>query len=100
CSGFVDFANLDLTAAAVPKDLPAVLPLWSDLSFQRAGADAIYYQTLGSSGSRRFVVQWNTAYPVGSANPVIFELILSEADNSVRFQYKSVNAGGGADPSS
>jgi hypothetical protein len=94
CSGFTDFANTDLSAATVPGDLPAVLPLWTDLTFDYAGAGAVYYAGLGSAGSRRFVVQWQNAYPQGSPNPVTFQAILAEGANSVLFQYKSVALGG------
>lgn len=95
CVGLNDFANTDLTTVATPGDHPAVLPLWSDLTFQVAGAGAVFYQTLGSAGSRRFVVQWNDAYPQGSPNPVTFQVILSEGTNAVLFQYKTVGVGPG-----
>jgi len=95
CSGFNDFANTDLTNAGPPNDLPAVLPLWSDLTFAVPGAGSVFYQTFGTAGSRRFVVQWANAYPQGSANPVNFEVILTEGANSVTMQYQTVTLGGG-----
>lgn len=98
CSGFeADFANVDVSAAAVPNDRPAALPYWSDLTFQVAGAGSILYQTLGSAPTRRFVVQWNNAYPQGSQNPVTFQAVLHEGSNRLFFQYKNV-ALGAADP--
>src|SRR5262245_40625877 len=30
CDGFTDFANADVTSTATPKNLPTVLPFWSD----------------------------------------------------------------------
>jgi hypothetical protein len=95
CVGLNDFANTDLSVVGPPTDPPAVLPLWSDLTFQVAGAGAVYYQTLGSSPNRRFVVQWNNAYPQGSQNPVTFQVILSEGSNAILFQYKTVALGAG-----
>jgi hypothetical protein len=95
CVGLNDFANTDLSVVGPPADHPAVLPLWSDLTFQVAGAGAVYYQTLGSSPSRRFVIQWNDAYPQGSQNPVTFQVILSEGSNAILFQYKTVTLGSG-----
>jgi hypothetical protein len=95
CTGLNDFANTDLSVVGPPRDHPAVLPLWSDLTFQVAGADAVYYQALGSTPNRRFVVQWNNAYPQGSQNPVTFQVILSEGSNAVLFQYKNVTLGAG-----
>jgi hypothetical protein len=91
CAGFdADFANTDLTAAQVPNDRPAILPFWTDLTFQEAGAGGVLYQTIGAAPARRFVVQWNNAYPQGSGSPVTFQIVLSESDNSALFQYKNV----------
>jgi hypothetical protein len=95
CDGFVDFANTDLTSTATPRDLPAILPFWSDLTFEVAGGGAVFYQTIGVPGSRRFVVQWTNAYPQGSPNPVTFQAILSEGTNAVLFQYQSAQLGAG-----
>jgi hypothetical protein len=98
CAGFeIDFANVDITAAAVPNDRPAVLPYWTDLTFQVAGGGAVFYQTIGVAPSRRFVVQWNNAYPQGSTSPVTFQAVLSEQGNRILFQYKTV-ALGASDP--
>jgi hypothetical protein len=94
-----DFANTDLTVAPPPNDPPALLPFWSDLSFAVPGAGAVIYQTLGAPGARRFVVQWNNAYPQGSQSPVTFEAVLFEAGNKVLFQYQNVELGAG-DPNS
>ena len=98
CTGFEsDFANTDITAAQVPNDRPAILPFWTDLTFQDPGAGAVLYQTIGSAPDRRLVIQWNNAYPQGSSNPVTFQAILHESDNSMLFQYKGV-AQDAADP--
>jgi hypothetical protein len=90
-----DFANADLSVSGAPDGTPAVMPFWTDLTFQVPGADSVYYQTLGTAGSRRFIVQWNKAYPQGGPNPVTFQLILSEGTNNVTFQYQAVNLGQG-----
>ena len=93
CVGLTDFANIDLTSAATPHDYGAVLPFWSDLTFQVPGAGAVYYQTVGAVGSRRFVIQWSNAFPQGSPNPVTFQVVLSEGSNRILFQYQSVGLG-------
>ena len=93
CAGFTDFANTDLTSATTPNDFPALLPFWSDLTFQAPGAGSVFYQTSGAAGSRRFVVQWNNAYPQGSPNPVTFQVVLFEGSNKILFQYQSVGLG-------
>lgn len=96
CSGFdADFANNDVTAVPVPNDVPALLPFWSDLTFQVPGAGAVFYQTLGAAPSRRFVVQWHQAYPQGSPNPVTFQVVLGEGLPGILFQYQQVELGGG-----
>ena len=95
CSGINDFANVDLSSTMPPGDLPGVLPFWSDLTFQVAGGGAVFYQTTGAAGARRFVVQWDKAYPQDSPNPVTFQVILSEGTNTVLFQYKEVDFGSG-----
>ena len=38
CGGFSYFANVDLATTAPPNDAPAIMPFWSDLTFQTAGA--------------------------------------------------------------
>jgi hypothetical protein len=93
CTGFVDFANLDLTAATPPGDPAAAFPYWSDLTFQVPGGGAVLYHTLGVAGSRRFVVQWNDAFPVDSLNPVTFQAVLVEGTNRILFQYRTVDLG-------
>jgi hypothetical protein len=93
CSGFVDFANSDLSQTSGPNDLPGIFPFWTDLSFQAGGA--VVYQTQGVPGSRKFVVQWNKAYPFQSTNPVTFQVVFSEGSSSILVQYKTVDLGPG-----
>src|SRR5688500_16803503 len=38
CDDLLDFANTDLSAVAPPNDAAAVLPFWSDLTFEVPGA--------------------------------------------------------------
>jgi hypothetical protein len=92
CSGLeADFANVDITAAAVPQDRPAMLPFWTDLTFQVAGGGSVFYQTVGAAPARRFIVQWHNAYPQGSASPVTFQAVLSEQGDRILYQYRSVS---------
>jgi len=92
-SQIVDFANTDLTSTAVPGDLPAIAPFWMDLTFSPAGAGAVYYQTVGSSPNRQFIIEWYNAFPAGTLSPVTFEAVLNEGSNNVLFQYQTVNLG-------
>lgn len=96
CAGFeADFANVDISAAPVPHDGPALLPLWTDLTFQVPGAGSVLYQTVGDAPDRRFVVQWDNAIPQGSSMPVTFQAVLHEAGSRIVFQYRSVSLTGG-----
>jgi len=96
CSGYdADFANTDLSVAPVPNDAPALLPLWSDLTFQVPGAGSVLYQTVGEAPDRRFVVQWHDAYPQGSPNPVTFQAVMAEGSTDILFQYLAVDLGEG-----
>lgn len=95
CSSLNDFANIDLSGASPAPDLPALYPFWTDLTFQDPGAGSVFYQTIGTPGNRRFIVQWNTALPQGDTSGVTFEVILSEGTNAVSFQYRTVALGGG-----
>ncbi len=90
-----DFAHIDLNGGSPAPDLPALYPLWTDLTFQDPGAGSVYYQTIGSPGNRRFIVQWNTALFQGDASGVTFEVILAEGTNSINFQYKTITLGAG-----
>ena len=93
CTSLNDFANTDLSTLPTPGDYPALLPFWSDLTFQTEGAGAVLYRSTGTAGSRRFIVQWDNAYPQGFTAPVTFQVILSEGTNTILFQYKTVNLG-------
>ncbi len=101
CTTSNDFANTDLTqagppgAGSAPSDAAAILPYWMDLSFQAPGADALYYQSQGTPGSRKFILQWNNVFPAASPNPVTFEVVLYEGSNTILFQYGTVNLGAG-----
>jgi len=95
CVNTADFANTDLASAGPPGNPPAILPFWMDLTFQVPGGGSVFYQVTGASPNRKFIVQWNNAYPLGSPNPVTFEVILSEGANQILFQYQTTNLGSG-----
>ncbi len=95
CSTVNDFANIDVNGASPAPDLPALYPLWTDLTFASPGAGSVFYQTIGTPGNRRFIVQWNTALFQGDSSGVTFEAILSEGTNAVLFQYKTIGLGAG-----
>ncbi|MFN7916579.1 MAG: dockerin type I domain-containing protein [Vicinamibacterales bacterium] len=95
CTGLEDFAPLDLSAVAPQGDLAGIFPLWSDLTFQVPGSGAIYYKAVGTAPTRRFVIQWKSAFPQNSTNGFDFEAVLFEGSGKVLFQYQRVDFGSG-----
>jgi hypothetical protein len=89
-----DFANTDLTLAGPPGNLPAIMPYWTDLTLLGAGS-AVYYQTQGTVGSRRFIIEWYNASVVATSSAATFEAILTEGSNQILFQYLTVDSGQG-----
>lgn len=99
------FAQLWTSATGTPSDewsngrLPstsspdAVLaPFWDDLR-PNTGAD-IYTSTLGSAGSRTFVVEWrNWRASSSGTEDLTFQLHLLEATGEVQFHYCAMVAG-------
>ncbi len=95
------FVNRELDSALLLDDPTIIAPLWHDWVFDndlQPLADAVYYETLGSPGSRRFVVQWNRAYsdtPTLS-DPVTFQVVLYEETGNILFHYADVFAAAAA----
>jgi len=87
-----DMTNLDLTSQSPVGNLPLIAPFWMDLSFAIPGAGAIVYQTMGSPGSQQFVVQWNNVFGLNAPGVLNFQAVLSEATNTILFQYQSVES--------
>ncbi|MEM1038031.1 MAG: tandem-95 repeat protein, partial [Pseudomonadota bacterium] len=75
---------------------PAIAAYWDALN---QGTGSVFTETIGSTpGARQFVIQWNE---VGAdADPGsngTFQIVLNEADGSVRINYDDVDFGGNAD---
>jgi hypothetical protein len=88
-----DMTTRDLTAQPTPGNLPSIAPFWMDLSFAVPGAGALSYQTLGTVGSRQFVMQWNNVHALNGPDALNFEVVLKEGTNTVLFQYQKVDSG-------
>ena len=88
------FVNRELDSPDLIGDPRLIAPLWHDWNFEgelQPLADAVYYDTLGSPGSQRLVVQWNRAYndtPTIS-DPVTFQAVLYE-NGDILFHYPDV----------
>ena len=88
-----DMTTRDLTAQPTPGNLPVIAPFWMDLSFAVPGAGALSYQTLGSAGSRQFVLQWNNVHALNGPDALNFEVVLNEGTSTILFQYQKVDSG-------
>jgi uncharacterized repeat protein (TIGR01451 family) len=100
-AGATDFNNTNLPDPADPND--AVYPFWDDLVFDdtntgtTCGVDidcGIYYQVVGSTPNRRFIIQWNHVPFVGgdlgdgfSDGHVTFQVQFDEGTRDIRFEY-------------
>jgi uncharacterized repeat protein (TIGR01451 family) len=73
-----------------------IAPFWDDI-VTWGSAGAIYYQTLGTSPNRMFVVEWydNQGYS-STPSGATFEAIMCEGSNFILFQYQDVDFGGGS----
>src|SRR5258706_10713027 len=83
------FSNVDLTITSPSNNLPAIAVLWDDWETQSEGTDALYYQTIGTPGSRQFIVQWNAVEAVNGdgTNTLTFEVRLFEGTDKILFSY-------------
>ena len=88
-----DMTTRDLTAQPTPGNLPVMAPFWMDLSFAVPGSGALSYQTLGSVGSRQFVMQWNNVHGLNGLDALNFEVVLKEGTNTILFQYQKLDSG-------
>jgi hypothetical protein len=86
----VDALPVDLTKKAPAADLPTIAVFWHDWTFEYFGSDRGYYQTLGTPGNRRLIVQWNfTISNTGPGNDTVtFEAKLFEGSNDIEFHYR------------
>jgi hypothetical protein len=91
-----DFTNLDLTVQSPAGNQPLIAPFWSDLTFSVPGAGSAVYQTLGTSPTRQFVIQWNNATVLNISGNLNFQAILYEGSNNILFQYQAVQSSSAA----
>jgi len=88
-----DFNNTNLTTAIAPSNnLPCIAVLWDDWETESVGADALYYTSWGTVGSRQFIVQWNQVMPVNGPgrDTVTFQARLFEGSNQILLSYLDV----------
>ncbi len=89
-------SNAAFTNSAMPTGTfgAAIAPWWDDLYPPCDTTDRILYQTVGSPGSRRFVIQWDMIPhinpPCSPPDRITFQAVLFEGTNEVLFQYLDV----------
>jgi hypothetical protein len=64
-------------------------PFWDDLN-PGAGGSGIRYQTLGTAGSRQFVVRWNVAHYASTGDPLDVTVVLHEGSSDIQVCYRDV----------
>jgi hypothetical protein len=92
--GYTTYAGSDLTQNAGPNR-PIIAPLWDDWVTNLSDNQAVYYETLGTPGNQRFVVQWDhlAGFP-GSLPTFTFEVALFD-NGRIEFRYDNVASGDG-----
>lgn len=83
----VAHVNQTLTAPISPN-LALAAVLWDDWLTFASTADAVYHETLGAPGARRFIVQWHVVqhYPA-SPSTVTFQAVLHEEGGAIEYRY-------------
>lgn len=89
CIGYPDHAALPVTFP-VYADYPFLAPLWTYLTDAYGN---VYAGVVGDAPNRRFVIEWSgvtSAYQVQDTGTATFEVVLSEADGTIAYQYQDV----------
>jgi len=97
-NGYLTFGNSGNIYAnqAIPIPIgPGTLiaPFWDDLVPPDTGG-GVFYETRGEAGHRKLIVTWADCSHWVFANHtagITFQAVLSESDNSIRFNYQDVN---------
>jgi hypothetical protein len=69
-----------------------IAPFWDDLRIANPEA-AIYYETIGTSPNRMFIIEWKDISHYYGTGAITFEVILYEGSNQIKFQYYDVDFG-------
>ncbi len=87
------YTNLDLnTAEWGSEDSAGIAVFWDDLVLD-AGIGRVYHELRGGSGSRRFIIQWQSARPYSqTTGSITFQAVLFEETNQILLQYADVSA--------
>ena len=83
------YYNNDL---ASNNEVNMIAPLWDNLYIRSADNGKVIYATLGQSGQRKFVIEWQNVSWRSQGQTVSFKLILYEGTNNIEFQYGPNNS--------
>lgn len=87
------FSNSSFTGS-LGTNRPTIAAFWDDLQFFQSGTDAVYYQTVGTAGSRRFITQWNNVGGFSSSPSLMtFQSVLFEGSNNILLSYLDADSG-------
>ncbi|CAN5586180.1 hypothetical protein BH11PLA2_BH11PLA2_46040 [soil metagenome] len=93
-SGLTTATNTNLASSSTPSQA-TIAAFWDDLVVNSSGG--VLWQVLGTTGSRRLVIQWNNAqfWSQAGGNPfsLTFQMELFEGTNHIRFNYANLTAG-------
>ncbi len=107
-NGWVSFKNPGTNSYPTNDTLPSVsapdsiiAPYWDDLKTDSRYDGGVYYSVTGSAPNRKVVVQWDVIDSnLGFSVTLIFELVIFEHSNLIKFQYNTIdpeyNGGGTA----
>jgi len=88
-SSVTTYTNSQIGSTVGPPNM--IAPFWDDLALSPG---SIQTTTIGSVGSRQFIVTWNSVEFLGaSTSALTFQVILEEATNDIIFQYFTMTPG-------
>lgn len=98
-NGFITFSSGQSNGCCSGQNLPnpgspnnLVAGYWEDFNLPQGG---IHYQTLGTAGSRRFIVQFTNNPHYNGGPRVWFQMILHECSNDIELQFLNCPSDGG-----
>lgn len=91
---YMTYNNVCMPSATNPSDNDLYV-FWDDLNPNAAGA--VRYQTLGSPGAQRFIVQWDVPHYSGDTTDLLrFQAMMEEASGNITVCYPDVQSAANA----
>ncbi|MBN2468988.1 MAG: hypothetical protein JXD19_12650 [Deltaproteobacteria bacterium] len=80
------YSNQPIPLAGEPSNL--IAPFWDDLAPNNG--NGVFFTVIGTPPERKCVIQWDHVPHYSTSDGVTFEVLISEADNDITFQYQDV----------